>query len=108
MDPRREVEFFDRFAEEHGEYDVLGEGADRIQVIKEGFRILSPGGRLFSYDPSAHSPSMWLYRDPRSPFFSDEGKTQNEVLLRRDELAAELRAAGFDPVLIRGIAGITF
>jgi len=202
MDVRREVEFFDHFAAEHGEYDVLGEGAyrrltdlfnrwvrpragercidlgcgtgaftaslrgfdlaltgmdispmsvalanrsaqgeryivgditftglpdrsqdiivysgvlhhfttrtDRARVLTEGFRILAPGGRLFSYDPNAHSPSMWLYRDPRSPFFSDQGKTENEVLLRRDELSAELRAAGFDPVRIRGIGGITF
>ena len=81
---------------------------DRQRVLSEGFRILAPGGRLFSFDPSAHSPSMWLYRDPRSPFFSDKGKTENEILLRRDELSAELGAVGFGPLLIRGVGGITF
>ena len=63
---------------------------------------------MFSYDPNAHSPSMWLYRDPRSPLFSNKGKTENEVLLRRKELAEEVGAAGFRSFLIRGVAGISF
>jgi SAM-dependent methyltransferase len=80
----------------------------RLAVMREGLRLLAPGGRLFAYDPSAQSPSMWLYRDPRSPLFSEKGKTENEVLLHRKELAAELREVGFVNVEIRGLAGITF
>lgn len=80
----------------------------RLAVLREGHRLLAPGGRLFAYDPSAQSPSMWLYRDPRSPLFSDQGKTENEVLLHRRELADELREAGFADVRIRGLAGISF
>jgi SAM-dependent methyltransferase len=80
----------------------------RIAVLGEGHRLLVPGGRMFAYDPSAQSPSMWLYRDPRSPLFSPKGKTENEVLLQRGELAAELRAAGFANPDIRGLAGISF
>lgn len=202
IEAQREVEFFDRFVEEHGDYDVLGEGAyvrlreaferevrprvgercidlgcgtgaftrrlhglgltlagmdispasvelarsiapdieytvgditatglpsesrdiilysgvlhhfstreARRAVLAEGYRILAPGGRMFAYDPSAQSPSMWLYRDPRSPLFSEKGKTENEVLLHRDQLTDELREAGFADIRVRGLAGISF
>jgi SAM-dependent methyltransferase len=82
--------------------------AAREKVLVEGFRILAPGGRLFAFDPSAHSPSMWLYRDPRSPLFSEKGKTDNEVLLRRNDLERELGGAGFSQVRVSGASGITF
>jgi len=81
---------------------------DRVRVLAEGHRLLSPGGRLFAYDPSVQSPSMWLYRDPRSPLFSEKGKTENEVLLHRSELGKELAQAGFKDVQIRGLGGISF
>ena len=82
--------------------------AARVEILKEGYRILRPGGRLFAFDPSAHSPSMWLYRDPRSPLYSSKGKTANEVLLTRQNLRDELGEAGFSLVSIRGTSGISF
>ena len=80
----------------------------RVRVLREACRILRPGGRLFAYDPSAQSPSMWLYRDPRSPLYSQKGKTDNEVLLHRVQLADQLREAGFSSLNIRGVGGITY
>lgn len=82
--------------------------ADRIRAMREAWRILRPGGRLFAFDPNAHSPSMLLYRNPRSPLYSSEGKTENEVLLKSDELAGELSESGFVSVRVRGISGTTF
>jgi SAM-dependent methyltransferase len=80
----------------------------RVRVLTEGRRLLAPGGRLFAFDPSVQSPSMFLYRDPRSPLYSKKGKTDNEVLLHRSELAGELRDAGFVDLEIRGIGGIAY
>jgi SAM-dependent methyltransferase len=82
--------------------------ADRAKVLDEGFRLLVPGGKLFAFDPNRHSIAMWLYRDPRSPFSSRAGLTDNEVLLSRAELRNELSRAGFSQVDVRGIGGITF
>lgn len=81
---------------------------DIDQVLREGHRVLRRGGRLFAFDPSVHSPSMFLYRDPRSPFFTQQGKTLNEHLLHRDRLREQLDAAGFASVAVRGVSGITY
>lgn len=84
------------------------EDEERITVLREGLRMLKPGGGLFAYDPNAHSPSMFLFRDPRSPLYSAKGKTPNEVLLSRRQLREQLGAAGFSDISVRAMGGITF
>lgn len=86
----------------------LTEERDRRQALSECYRVLKPGGCVFAYDPSAQSPSMCLYRHPRSPFYSSMGKTENEVLLHRRQVTYELAQAGFEKVQVRGVGGITF
>ncbi len=77
-------------------------------ALTEAFRLLKPGGYIFSYDPNAWSPAMFLYRDPRSPFYSSKDKTENEILMNRKKLSSELRSVGFKNILIEGISGITY
>jgi hypothetical protein len=94
--PQPEVDFFDAFAAEHGDYDVLGEGAYR--------RLLS----RFEFLRTGHSPLMWLYRSPHSPLHSKAGKMENEVFLMRSQLRTELRQAGLDGISVQGVGGITY
>ena len=86
----------------------ITERDERIRALQEGLRILKPNGRLFAYDPNKHSPSMWLYRNPQSPLYSEDGKTENEVLLSRQDLLEELTAAGFTNIDVLGLSGTTF
>ena len=79
---------------------------DRHAAMVEAHRVLKPGGSLYSFDPYQRSLSMFLYRDPHSPFFSETGKTDNEILIGRDQIIRELDDAGYvdiDPVTICGI-----
>jgi ubiquinone/menaquinone biosynthesis C-methylase UbiE len=84
------------------------ERAMRVESLREAFRLLKAGGYFFSYDPNARSPSMFLYRDPRSPLYSQAGKTANEILLTREELESNLAAAGFMNICVRGLSGIAY
>jgi demethylmenaquinone methyltransferase/2-methoxy-6-polyprenyl-1,4-benzoquinol methylase len=86
----------------------LTTAAARVQSLREALRLLKPGGHFLSYDPNAASPSMFLYRDPRSPLYSQVGKTDNEVLLSRRQVMSELSTAGFSAAHAAGLSGIAY
>lgn len=81
---------------------------ERVAAMREGWRLLQPGGMLFSYDPYLGSPSMFLYRDPRSPLYSSVGKTDNEILTSKAQMRRELSLAGFEQIQTLPTGGMTF
>ena|SRR3989338_1903258 len=86
---------------------ILHHFADFSKVAKEAFRILKPGGIVFSYDPNFYNPAFWLYRHPLSPFYSKVGITSNERLLKAPEVKRVFENAGFK-MKVQAISGIKF
>ena len=87
---------------------VLHHFQDFSATVKEGYRVLRKGGRVFSYDPNKKNPIMWLYRDKKSPFHSTKGKTENERLLTAEEIHKVLRKTGFQGVIVQSISDVGF
>jgi ubiquinone/menaquinone biosynthesis C-methylase UbiE len=87
---------------------VLHHLPDMKSAFEECFRVLSKGGRLFAFDPNGRNPLMWLYRSPKSPFSSSEGRTVNERIVFDKEIRDLLGQSGFIEVNVSGISGITF
>ncbi|MBN2381514.1 class I SAM-dependent methyltransferase [bacterium] len=87
---------------------VLHHFDDFDSCLREGYRMLKPGGYMLSYDPNRHNPFMWLYRAPESPFYSSRGRTVNEHLLTKQQIASSLDRVGFRQIKIKGIGGVTF
>jgi ubiquinone/menaquinone biosynthesis C-methylase UbiE len=65
------------------------------RAVREGFRVLRPGGRAFAFDPNVRHPAMALFRHPASPFYIAQGVSPNEWPLRPVALRRAFRDAGF-------------
>jgi len=86
---------------------ILHHFPDFTKVATEAFRLLKPGGLFFSYDPNFFNPAFWLYRHPKSPFYSNVGITKNERLLKGSEIQKVFKEAGFNTE-VKVISGIKF
>ena len=80
---------------------------DLHRVTKEAYRVLKDEGRCFAYDPNCDNPLMWLYRNKRSPFYSNKGITPNERLLKAKEIREAFSQAGFK-VSVFAISGLSY
>lgn len=85
---------------------VLHHFPDMTACLNEARRILRKGGMFLSYDPHIHNPCMWLYRHPRSLFYSKAGKTANERLLSKQEMQEALHKSGFINIKTLAISGV--
>lgn len=68
---------------------------DSSKCAREIYRVLKPGGTFVAFDPNRRNPFMWLYRDWDSPFYSQEGVTENERPIIAKTVARTFSEAGF-------------
>lgn len=74
---------------------VLHHMPDFRPALSEALRVLTPGGRVFAFDPNLLHPAMALLRWPKSPFYLSEGVSPNEAPLLPVTLRRAFDAAGF-------------
>jgi ubiquinone/menaquinone biosynthesis C-methylase UbiE len=74
---------------------VLHHIPDFPLALREGWRVLRPGGHAFAFDPNLLHPAMALFRSPKSPLYTAKGVSPNEAPLLPGQLHAAFTAAGF-------------
>lgn len=74
---------------------VLHHIPDFRPALSEAWRVLTPGGSVFAFDPNLLHPAMALLRWPKSPFYLSEGVSPNEAPLLPAVLRRAFDAAGF-------------
>lgn len=84
---------------------VLHHFPKREKVFKEAFRILKKNGRLYAFDPNHYNFIIWTYRELLG---IKTQKTENEILVKPEEVDAELAAVGFCEKEVAGTANMTF
>ncbi len=87
---------------------VLHHIADFPRAVREGCRVLRPGGYVFAFDPNLLHPAMALFRHPRSWFYSPAGVSPNERPLLPSELRAAFLSAGLAEIRQRCQADLPY
>lgn len=87
---------------------VLHHIPDFSPAVREAFRVLRPGGRVFAYDPNVLHPAMALLRHPRSPLYLSAGVSPNERPLTPHALRRAFTEAGFVHIVQQGQSGLPY
>ena len=84
---------------------VLHHFPNREKVFKEAYRILKKDGRIYAFDPNYYNFIIWVYRELLG---IKTQKTENEILVKAQEVREELRSVGFSEIEVQGAANMTF
>jgi ubiquinone/menaquinone biosynthesis C-methylase UbiE len=87
---------------------VLHHIPDFTRALVEAKRLLRPGGKVFAFDPNLRHPAMFLFRNPKSPFYLKAGVSPNERPLWPVELRKAFEAAGLTDIRQRCQADIPY
>jgi ubiquinone/menaquinone biosynthesis C-methylase UbiE len=75
------------------------------KVFAEAHRILKKGGRVFAFDPNYYNLIIWTYRELLGV---QKQKTENEVLMKAEQIKEKLKKANFTEMNVKSSANITF
>lgn len=108
---RFEVQDIERTSCKDNSVDIVFLGAilhhfpNREKVFKEARRILKKGGRVYGFDPNYYHFIIWTYRELLG---IKTQKTENEVLIKPEEIRKELKEAGFSEMNVKSTGNMTF
>lgn len=106
-----EVQDIEETTFENETFDILFYGGilhhfpKRERVFKEAYRILKKNGRLFAFDPNYYNAVIWIYRELLG---IKKQKTENEVLIKPEEIRKELNHCSFSEIDVKSTANMTF
>jgi SAM-dependent methyltransferase len=99
---------------EDGSFDIVAYSSvlhhipDFPLALREGLRVLRPGGHAFAFDPNLLHPAMALFRHPKSPLYTMQGVSPNEAPLLPARLRSAFATAGFIDVKQSGQSDLAY
>ncbi len=78
------------------------------KVIREINRILKNNGKVFIFEPNAKNPVLWLFRDEKSPFNSNNMRTPNEKFVIKEDIKKNFEKFNFNIIVLDGISNISY